>query len=73
MFYIVNVEHYEMFDESVSPNHYQTTEYFTSLNDALAYVDVINNQRSSDDELVSAVLGDTVDRIPTTVGYRTAP
>jgi len=69
MFYTVITGVYDMSDPTCSPSQYQSIDYFQSLDDAHAFIKLMDNQPSCDDVITEYSLGDTVDVIPTFNGY----
>lgn len=64
MFYTVVISEYNMFDPTVSPSQIQWTEYFQSLDDAHAFIKLMNNEPPDDDVITDVSLGEPVDFIP---------
>ena len=70
MFYTVELHIYDMSDPTCSPSQYGVTEYFKSLTDAHAFINMIDNSPSDDDVIRDALLGEPVDVIPPHDRYR---
>ena len=70
MFYTVVTSEIDMSDPTCSPSQNQWTDYFQSLDDAHAFIKLMDNEPSCDDVITEYSLGDTVDVIPPHDRYR---
>ena len=70
MFYTVVTSEIDMSDLTCSPSQNQWTDYFQSLDDAHAFIKLMDNEPPCDDVITEYSLGDTVDVIPTWDQYR---
>ena len=70
MFYTVVTSEYDMSDLTCSPSQNQWTDYFQSLDDAHAFIKLMDNEPPCDDVSTFIELGEPVDVIPTHDRYR---
>ena len=64
MFYTVVTSEIDMSDPTCSPSQNGWTDYFQSLDDAHAFIKLMNNEPPCDDIITEYSIGEPVDDIP---------